>query len=362
MADMDVTPESETPGAGVPPEFAEEVAALAAEAQGLARSASKAWKMTAAFFLIILAVIATYLGVLYNMLRTRLEPATVVQLAFQGVDNILAKRDVPGITTGRLPYWAIQKLRAEAPDLLATHLKPRLEQFVEQLPEWRKKWTEELQTRAPELFDEGVTRLTEEYLPKGQERLIEMVKDKANAALDDLMAQMEEVVAVVLEDHQADWSDLTSTDWSAVSEVMEKEFEREMGPVLDELVARVRNAVEGARSGLEELLASYQAGTLTEGQKLRIQIVRLTMALFQRGEMGTFALDDPLIKQVTLDLPLIGGARTRAERLRSGPPSPDEVDWSGLGKFAGEAAKRAYEEKLKLLQQKQQEKKEDQQE
>ncbi len=337
MSDQEMTPESQAPGGGVSQDIGDELAALRVEAQSMARAASRSWKITAVMFIVVLVVVATYLGVLRSVLAEQLQAEAIVELGVKRVDTMLARYGAPGLTSGQLPEWAATELKEQAPSIVEQYVRPELERLPEQLPQLRQQLVERFRENSEVYVDKATDWLIQNGIPAARSRLVAEAKQGVAQAMEGLDEQLEALVAEVIAEHKANISELAEADWPGLRRRMEQEFEREFGPVLDEMFAGIEEGIQSTRQQMADLLAAYQSGQLTYEQKLEIQLIRLVDAL-----MASKALE----AEVQPESPLKRAGEhliEEAAELEEAAPAAPPVTGPDLSKMPEEARKRARE-------------------
>jgi len=297
MSDQEMTPESQTPEGGVSQDVADAMAALRTDAQSMSRAASRSWKVTAVVFIVVLLVVTTYLAILRGMVARQLRPGEIVELGVEQVNAMLAKHDAPGLTSGELPDWATKELKERAPSIVEQYIRPELERLPQELPELRQQLVEQFRNNSGVYVDRATDWLIQNAMPAARSRMVDEVKQTVSVAMDELDQQLQDLVAQVITEHRANIADLEETDWPALRRGMEQEFEREFGPILDEMFAGIDQGIQSTKTQMANLLADYQAGRLTYEQKLEIQLIRLVDALITKKALEPEEEPESLMKR-----------------------------------------------------------------
>ena len=279
---------------------------LLADLKAASDAAERRWKVTGWVFVILCAVVAIYLGMLYRRLsdpKTGLSPEGLV------ADAALQVR-------ARLPGLAdefIKRAKSEAPTLVAEAKK--------QLPRLRQRAADSLKLRAPAYVDMlrdtmkqyipqatnmVMARLGEAIAPMGKMTeaidhavmgVIQAHKENIKTLSDpDLTAKLEEAfeeamlpalwemspkataksfddaVMVIIEQHKENMKVLTSKD---LQEKLQASFEEAAGPVLDEFAGPVGNAIASVKKSLQELVLQKNMKELSEKQLLELRYIQL---------------------------------------------------------------------------------------
>jgi hypothetical protein len=233
------------------------------------------------------------------------------------------------------------------------YVRPRLEELPEQLPKVRAELVSKFRQNAPQLMDQAVNVLIEQVVPQARSTLISTLKDRADEALDEVEGQFEEIVSTVVAAHKEDVRKLGQTDWAAVRSRMEQEFEREMGPILDRVFEGLTAAITDVRAGTEVLVQDYRSGTLTDQQKLEIQLIRLVRALFRQKAAQPQVVAKSLFEQIMENLQVTGEAAPEFSEVVTMPagvgraPTVDEIDWGQVPAEHRENARKMYEEAMR---------------
>ncbi len=283
MSDEEITPEPEATEGEIPQDVADDLAVLSTDVHTMARVASRGWKITAVAFAVVLLVIAGYLELLVRRpLAEYTDADTIVHLVFGRVDDTL--RDTlgaPGITSPMLPDWVADRLVEAAPEVVGTQIRPQLQELITRLPEARRELVAAVEAHAPQYVDKGMDRLTDELLPQAERLLIRRLKEVTGALMDELEADLDQLVAGVLEQHREDLALLDPDEMPRLRQIMEQEIEREMGPLLDRVFDQLDPHVTGSRERMEELVEKYQDRTLTHEEMVEVQLIRLIRQLFE---------------------------------------------------------------------------------
>ncbi|MHC4591852.1 MAG: hypothetical protein ACYS8L_04045, partial [Planctomycetota bacterium] len=263
MSEMnpETSPEPEESKGGIPQDVADDVAVLAGEIRALESKAAGAWKIAAVVWIILLAVIAGYLSVIYSKLKDRLTPDVVIELGVGQVNSFLEGYGAPAIDSPMLPDWVGRELKAQAPIVLKERLRPMLESLQQRLPELRQEVTERVRTRAPALMDQAVDRLETDLLPRANDALMGLVEEQVDELLQQVEEGLDAAVGEVIADVRASTDDLA--DAEKMQKAMAAAFEEGMGPILDEMFAQLDEKVAQVRSGMEDLNLKRKAGALT---------------------------------------------------------------------------------------------------
>lgn len=289
MANEDISAEMEEPqepAGGVPEDVAADVRGLAADVTELARKTSRGWKIAAVIFAVILVLIATYLGIIYNILKDSTEPGRLVALAVDPLEMLLERVGAPSLTSPQLAGWAVERLNEKAPELVRQRVKPRLVELQGRLPDWRKQALDELRKQAPTRFDSAAQWLEEEGLPTLSDKVVQMLTQRTDIAMEDLEMQFERLVGQVVEAHEEDLRTVGTDNMPRLQATLESELEEKLGPALDHVFGRIERAVVDVEDSMTNLVVAYKSGGMSKQDRLEIQLVRLLYALFQRTEVG----------------------------------------------------------------------------
>ena len=277
-------PESQQPKAGVPDSVAADLSALAAEVTRMRKAASRGWKITAAVFIVLLAVIATYLSILVGMLRDYAnDPATIVELVVPMVDEALksAVPDMPGLSqASQWPEWGARKAIEAAPMLMQDRLKPELQRQLDMLPQHRVTWAARVRAEMPARLDAAMVDFKEKHLPWLRTWLVH----RATLYVDSLLSQADEQLTLMVQEVLArEGNNLkVVTDQEQLRAALEVAFEEAMGSYLDEIFVELDKHINSAATRLGELVT----GQATDQKaKLELRILQITRELFSRVEM-----------------------------------------------------------------------------
>jgi len=288
----DLTPEPEEPKAGIPQDLADDVAQLAAEVSRMERSAARGWKITAVAFIILLAVIATYLNLLvYKPLKATLQPETVVQIGFDRMNEALAAYGFPSLdNAGMIPGWAAGKVKDMAPTVMNDMVKPRVDELLAQLPQRRQELVAQIKEQLPRFLDEQVEKLPAQYLPKARMQVKKRISAQLNKVLlqadEKLGTMVDEVIAYIGKDAEV------LKEEGRLDQAFEQAFEERLGAFLDATVfVKLDKHVSGATKAMEDLV-STKSKTLE--QQLEVRIIQIVRALFEKiGEPEAAAIGEP---------------------------------------------------------------------
>ncbi len=327
MSDTEMTPEAEE--GGVPQEVADQLAALGAEVDHMARLAARSWKITAVVFVVLLVVIASYLAYIRSMLAEQLQPESLVQMGLDQANKVLTAQGAPELGSGQWRSWATEELKEQAPSVVEQQVKPRLEVMMQRLPEARQQMVEQFEANAAQYVDKAVAEFINEGLPRGRKMLLDELESTVGMLVDRVEGDLESVVQGVLQEHEADWRALEQADWDALRTNMERELEREMGPILDKVFVGIDRGMRRTRSSMEELLEDYRFGRLSREQKLEIQFIRLVHALFRKKAAEPRQPTESLFRRLLdqIELPTIEAPP--AERVE-GRPAARKIDWEQI--------------------------------
>jgi hypothetical protein len=281
MSEMnpETSPEPQKSKGGIPQDVADDVAVLAGEIRAMESKAAGAWKIAAVVWIILLAVIAGYLSVIYGKLKDRLTPDVVIELGIGQVNSLLAGYGAPEIDSPMLPEWLAGELKAQAPIVLKERLKPMLEDLQQRLPELRQEFTERAKAEAPVLMDQAVDRLETDLLPRANDALMKLVEEQVEELIQQVEEGLDAAVAQVVADVKTSTDDLA--DAEKMQAAMAAAFEEAMGPILDEMFAQLDDKVAVVRSGMESLSQKRRAGALTHKERLEVRLIQLIRALFE---------------------------------------------------------------------------------
>jgi hypothetical protein len=310
MADQNEKNTPQGAGGSIPQQVADELAQLDAEVHAAARKAARSWKTTAIFFVVLLAVIATYLAILvYRPVKAYLKEDAVVEMAFSRIDAILAAQGVPGLNDASLVTWAVKKLDDQAPELTEKVVKPFIQDKIKQLPEWRKQAVEQIKAKGPGYLDQAVARAKADLLPQARGMLVERTVQQANAYLDQVEPQLDQAVAAIIEQHKEDIKNLNPDDVDVMKQAISKSMEEQFAPILDPWFDKVGGGLDITQTGLQDLIAKMNSGTLSHEEDLEIGAVQLTYALFKlrapsdQSDMGLYERFQDIIQRTTSETP-----------------------------------------------------------
>lgn len=304
MTDQDNnTAQEEAPEEGVPQEVADEVNALAAEVKKLEREASRSWKITAVAFAVILIVIAGYLtlGIYRQFVREMAKPENLVGMGFDTADQALRSRGLPGLRDAGFADQVAAQLKERAPQMGEDMLRPRLEALKGQLPDYREQVAGELRARIPDLVERASQRFQQNILPDLRERAIQQASATVQDQLNKVDQQIDQIMNQVIARHKEDLRALQAEgpdQMRALSGKLEQTFEQEMGHILNDIFARVDHAVARAHDEMQLLADRYRTQTLTEEQKLEMDLIRLTLELFTQKARTPEEAGPGLLQQV----------------------------------------------------------------
>lgn len=327
MTDQTETNAANEPAGGVPQAVADELAQLASEVRAMEQKANRSWKTTAIAFIVLLAVIATYLNFLvYQPIKSRLDEESIVALVFAHINSMLVGAGAKALDDPTLADWAVDELRKKAPTLMKEHAQPFIEDSMKKLPEWRKKIVEEVQKKGPGTLDKGVAAAQKDLLPKARQWAVERGIEVANTHLDQLEGQMDTVVGSIIDAHIKTMKDLTPENQDVLKRAMEQSLEEQLAPTLDPMFEGITRGMDSTQDGLKDLVAKLDSGNLTHEDKLEIGLVQLTYALFQlkastpeEGGMGLWDQLQQMIQQGSQGLGVTTVPSTPATSSRPRP-------------------------------------------
>jgi hypothetical protein len=177
------------------------------------------------------------------------------------------------------------------------YIRPELERLPQELPELRQQLVEQFRNNSGVYVDRATDWLIQNAMPAARSRMVDEVKQTVSVAMDELDQQLQDLVAQVIAEHRANIADLEETDWPALRQGMEQEFEREFGPILDQMFAGIDQGIDSTKTQMADLLADYQAGRLTYEQKLEIQLIRLVDALITKKALEPEEEPESLMKR-----------------------------------------------------------------
>jgi len=282
-------PEPEQAAGAVPEAVADELGALAAELEQFRSAAARSWKTSLVAFVILLAVIASYLYfVVYKPLKDKLQPATIVQIAVSTVDNALSEHfGAPSLDSGQLPTWAATQLKARLPDLVSKQLEPKLAELKAELPKWREKLVQEARKNLPQHVDKAAAWIETDALPFVSDRLTEATLDRLDQLLTQAEANVEKALSEMIRLHKDSMKNLQPENLSQLTAMFEEAFEKQLSPIVDDGFKKINVAIRRVDKGMQELVKRYQAGKLSRRDKLEIRLIQLIRALFSQAEITT---------------------------------------------------------------------------
>ncbi len=282
MTDPTESKASKEPAGGIPQAVADELAQLASEVRVMEQKASRSWKTTAIFFVVLLAVIATYLGLLvYRPVKNLLDEESVVQMVFTHVNSMLVNAGAKPLDDPGIVDWAVAELEKKAPVLMKEHAQPLIEKGMAKMPEWRQQIVAQVKEKGPAYFDKGIESAQNQVLPRVRDLMVERVVAHASAQLDTVQDQMDEVVGQIIEGNIQNMKDLNPEDQDALKRRMEATMEEQLAPILDPMFEGIAHGIETTKGGLTDLVMKLNAGTLNHEDRLEIAMVQLTDALFR---------------------------------------------------------------------------------
>jgi hypothetical protein len=294
----DNTPKEEVQG--IPQELADDIAALAADVSAMASRASRAWKTTAVVWIILLAVIATYLYLLvYKPLKEGLTPQNIVSMGWTTLNGALQDAGAPSLDSpSQVADWASAKIEESAPGLMQNTVKPRIESLLAQIPELREEWTERFRKEGPDWINHAVENFGDNVLPAGNEHLLNIVDEQVDELLAQFGDQVDAVIAQVIDQTGALLDDANLRgDQTALRGRIEAAFEDAMGPVLDEVLANLDEKVRSTGVAIGDLVDRYTEGHMSHKDKLEVRLIQLVLALFE-GALEEAPTETDLIQQL----------------------------------------------------------------
>lgn len=343
----EMTPESEEPKGGVPQDVRENLAALAGEMNAMEKAAARTWKITAALFAILIVFVAgyMYLGI-YRLLKEYLDPETLVQMGITQVNTVLAANfGAPGIDSGALPQWAATTLKQKTPEFMQTTVRPELERLQAQLPEYREKWTAEVEAQAPQLMNDAVDYLQSDLLPQANKTLISFVDRSVDKLLDKVDEEIGGAVGEVITASQDSIADLSADSMPRLRAALEESFEEQMGEVLDAMFEKLDETVAEVGDHMTELLRKRKAEELEHVDMLELRLIQLTRALFTPLREAPLEAEAPgLIEQIMNELRKLQIAEPVQIQVRRSIEAGAELDLSHIPEEEREKVRKAIEE------------------
>ena len=299
-----------------------------AAARQASEAAEKKVKTGTVVLVVVLAIVAIYMGVIYYRLKPQVQPEYLVHLGAQLLPNYeedvikVFKDAAPAMVARldpqfermktRLPEMRkeyAEKIKAQIPRLIE-RLGPRMEEIRDALPEARAALAERLKEGAPGLADNIRPRLAEfrENLPDLTETwggiivdqssgIAKMLKDRVVGILPRLrkailrrvqsrldqedMSQIGDVVnkavSAVLTEHKKNVAVLTHDD---LAKALEEAFEKAAGYVLDDFAGPLGASITQVNADMKDLLARAP-DNLTEEEALELRLVQLVNTYFK---------------------------------------------------------------------------------
>ncbi len=287
-------PESEEPVAAVSEDLAGDINHLADRVAHMERVASRGWKITLVFFIVLLAVIAGYMYFwIYRGLKDTLAPDTLIEMMKAQVNPVLQQNDLPALDNIHLlPRRAADRAIAMAPDLVQNRAKPLVEDLIAQLPEHRQQLVQQIRSEASRWSDELLTRARSEYLPDARRKVRSMVRQKLEEGLAEADARLSEAVGQIVEEQDFK----TLTQQGNIEQAFQTAFEERLGPYLDEMVlekldVHINNAVDSLNELVNSPNRDYKS-------KLEIRIIQLVRALFENAAQAEVQSTSPGVTTV----------------------------------------------------------------
>jgi len=304
------TSEPEEPQGGVSQAVADDISLLHGEVQATVAHAQKACRTTIIAFVIILLVIAGYLYFIYAMVKDRLTPATVIELVIERGNEVLANAGLPVLNDPNLAETITQTLREKAPEFFESQVKPQVEEYIKKVEENRPKYAEKFEVWFDDAAERGVTRFSQEALPKLAELTLNTADSRLDDLLDELEGRLEEIVQEVVEIHKDSMKNLAPENRAQLTKQLEEAFDERIGGYLDVTVQRIKKHIENAEQAFAELLAKpaltpaeeakiarlkkeigrVQSGKLTEADDLTILALQLICDLFEETDISEAGL------------------------------------------------------------------------
>lgn len=291
MSDEKKAPEPEATEGEVPQSVADGLAALSTDVRTMAQMTARGWKITAVVFIVLLIVIAGYLGYIRAKMGELMDAQSVVGMGFDRVNAMLEQNyGAPDIASDQMPQWVAGRLEEMAPQVMNDQVRPLLEDVSGRLPEIRQEMVARFEANAPQYVNKGMTWFTEEMLPQAEDTFIREMKQATSQVVDRVEEDLERIVAEVMEQHQEDLRTLSPEQMPQIRQTMEAEIEEKMGPILDQMFEGVGQHLRNARAHMRELVNDYKAESLNYDQRLEIQLIRLVQQLF---ELKAIQHDEP---------------------------------------------------------------------
>jgi hypothetical protein len=339
---------SEEPKGGIPQSVADDVAALAAEVRAIERKATAAWKTAVVVWIILLAVIFSYLYFwLYRgVLVPNAKPDILVELAMAPVEEAVQRHLGARLDSPDFGKVVGEKLKAAAPGLIKSQVKPQIENLLAQLPTYRAKYTAEIKQRAPKLINDGLDLIQNDLLPWANEQLMATISEHADALIAQINDQIKSAVSEVIATSRGDIKTLQQ-DPAALRLALEHAFEGAMGDVMDELFTDLDTKVANIRDQMQGLVNRYKAGTLTYRDKLELRLIQDVEALFSKASIEEGVGGVPGIEQILEDLKGLGVPEETRKAIRTDVRAGKAPDLSGIPDAYREKMKKEMEEEQK---------------
>jgi len=337
---------SEEPKGGVPQSVADEVAALAAEVRAMERKASAAWKTSVVVWIILLAVIFSYLYFwLYRgVLVPHAKPDILVELVMAPVEEAVQKGLGARLDSPDLGKVIGEKLKAAAPGVIQGHVKPQVESLLAQLPAMRAQYTEEIKRQAPQLIDNGLGLIQNELLPWANDKIMAAISEHADVLMAQIDEQIKGAVNEVIAENQDAMKNLQ--DPAKLRQALETAFEGAMGKVMDELFKDLDTKVGGIREQMEGLVKRYKEGRLSYKDKLSLRLIQDVEALFSKASLEGAGGPSGL-EQLLKDLKGLGVPEETAKAIRTEVRAGKAPDLSGIPEAYRDKMKKELEEEQK---------------
>ncbi len=156
-----------------------QISALTAELRQASEAAEKKVKTSTVVLVVVLAIVAIYMGVVYIKLKPQVQPEALVHMAAQ----MLPKYEEDVITA----------FKDAAPDIVAK-LDPQFERMKTRLPEMRQELAEKIKDQIPGVMDRLGPAMEEmrKSLPERRAALAEKLKEGASKLAEDVRPRLAE--------------------------------------------------------------------------------------------------------------------------------------------------------------------------
>jgi len=198
-----------------------------------------------------------------------------------------AKRKIPELRA----EWT-KKAKDDAPRFVEEEVVPRLEEIQKKIPEQRDRLIADLKKKAPAIMDSLNSQIRTKGLPELRKIVQQGVEKQADRLAEQTKDTLDDLVRSALASHEQDVKTLLREHPDKLAKALEGTLEEQLGPMLDEYLARLEGALWKTRDELQALIDGKERGTLTKEQQLEYRAIQLWRTLVVR-KLGEYEEEEP---------------------------------------------------------------------